>query len=140
MGAFSEFFGFEGRISRLGYLWRCLSVGLGIGVLSIGGGAFLDIVVRPLGQAGYDAGVHGLAVGIMLAARGASAAISSRRLRDMGVEPIHVVPAYFALWLVYALLLQPLSRAQPDRYAFLTVCWALLQGMPTLALILWPGH
>jgi uncharacterized membrane protein YhaH (DUF805 family) len=134
MGAFSEFFGFEGRIGRLGYLWRCLAVGLGIGVLSVGGGAVLELVVRPMGLTGYQAGARGVAVGVMLSAMWSSGALASRRLRDMGLEPVHVVPAFLGLWVVYAMLMQRLGHAQSDGYGFVTVCWALL------ALLLWPGR
>ena len=88
----------------------------------------------------YDTGAHALAVGITLSAMWAVAAIASRRLRDVGLEPVHVVPAFFILWLVYVGVLQPFGRAQPDHYGPLTACWAALQGLPMLALIFWPGR
>src|SRR5471030_840285 len=101
MGAFTELFGFEGRLSRVGYLWRTLLVGLGIGVLAFVGRSLLEMLVRPLGAADYQAGAHGLAVAIVLLAIWASAAVTSRRLRDMGLEPVHILPVYVALWLAY---------------------------------------
>jgi uncharacterized membrane protein YhaH (DUF805 family) len=140
MGGLSEFFTFEGRIGRTSYLLRTLGLWLGIGAAAFGGRVLLEHVVRPMGLGGYDAGAHGLAAGILLAALWSSAALASRRLRDMGLEPVHWLPAYFALWAVYTGLLQPLGIGQPDRFSFITVGWAALQSLPTLALLLWPGR
>jgi|HubBroStandDraft_1064217.scaffolds.fasta_scaffold233300_2 uncharacterized membrane protein YhaH (DUF805 family) len=140
MGAFGELFGFEGRIDRLGYLWRSLAVGLGMGFLAVVGGAVLAMVVRPLGLGGFETGSRALAVSIMLLAMWSSAAIASRRLRDLGLEPVHFVPAYFALWVVYSVLLRPLGQLEPQTYGAITACWAVLQALPTVALLFWPGH
>lgn len=140
MGGLSEFFSFEGRIGRTSYVMRTLGLWLGIGAAALGGRLILEQVIRPMGLSGYDAGAHGLAAGILLAALWSSAALASRRLRDMGLEPVHWLPAYFALWAVYTALLQPLGRAQADRFSFITLGWAALQSLPTLALLLWPGR
>ncbi|HZZ88971.1 MAG TPA: DUF805 domain-containing protein [Caulobacteraceae bacterium] len=140
MGGLSEFFSFEGRIGRASYLSRTLCLWLGIGAAAFGGRMVLETLVRPLGLGGYDAGTHGLAAGVLLAALWSSAALASRRLRDMGLEPVHWLPAYFALWAVYTALLQPFGRLQPDRFSFITLGWAALQSLPTLALLLWPAR
>ena len=140
MSAIGELFGFEGRISRLGYLWRTLGVGLGIGAVAFVGRTLLTAFVRPSGLAGYEASAHGLAVGIVLLAIWSSAAITTRRIRDMGLEPVHILPAYVALWVVYTQVLQPLSQMPADKYGLLLAGWAAMQALPPLSLLLWPSH
>ena len=140
MGAFEELFGFEGRINRLGFLWRNLVVGLGMGTMAAGGRIILQTVVRPMGLGGYDAGARGLAVGVVLLVVWSSIAIACRRLRDLALEPAHVVPLYLALWVVYSALLRPLIQLQPASFGLYTVCWAMLLAMPTLSLLFLPGR
>jgi uncharacterized membrane protein YhaH (DUF805 family) len=140
MGAFGELFGFDGRVSRQGYLWRMLLVGLGVGALAFAGGAVLAMGVRPMGLGRFDAGGRGLAFVIAFLAMWSSAALASRRVRDMGFEPVHVVPAYIALWVVYTVLLHPLIQQRPAMYGLLTACWAMLQVVPMFWLLFWPGR
>jgi uncharacterized membrane protein YhaH (DUF805 family) len=140
MNALSELFSFEGRISRVGYLWRMMGVGLGMGVLAFAGRTLLTAFVRPSGLGAYDAGAHGLAVGIVLLVIWSSAAVTTRRVRDMGLEPVHILPAYIALWIVYTQLLQPLSQLRADKDGLLLIGWAAMQALPPLSLLLWPGH
>jgi uncharacterized membrane protein YhaH (DUF805 family) len=140
MGAFEELFGFEGRITRLGFLWRNLAVGLGMGVMALGGRILLETAVRPMGLGGYDAGARGLGVAIALIAVWSSVAIACRRLRDLGLEPVHVVPIYLAVWAVSTAMLHPLIRMQPASYGLFTACWAMLLTVPTLSLLLLPSR
>ena len=37
----------------------------------------------------------------------------------MGLEPAHFVPLYAALWVVNAVLLEPMSRLQPQTFGVL---------------------
>ena len=62
------------------------------------------------------------------------------RLRDMGLEPAHIVPLYAALWVVNVALLQPLSRQQPDAFGSLELGWAALQALAAIPLLFWPGR
>jgi|SRR5580698_618750 uncharacterized membrane protein YhaH (DUF805 family) len=140
MGAFGELFGFEGRVGRQGYLWRMLFVGLGIGALAFAGGVLLSAGVRPMGLGRFESGSRALAFVIAFLAMWSSAALASRRVRDMGFEPVHVVPAYLTLWVVYTLLLHPLIQLRPAMFGLLTACWAMLQVAPMLWLLFWPGR
>jgi uncharacterized membrane protein YhaH (DUF805 family) len=141
MGAFSELFGFEGRIHRLGYIWRSLVAGLAVAALAFGGDALIAAAIRPrAGQAGADAAQHGLIVLVTLMALWAGFALSTRRLRDMGLEPAHIVPAYAALWVVNAVLLAPLAHTRPAELGMLENAWQGLQLLAGLPLLFWPGR
>lgn len=140
MGAIGEFFGFEGRISRLGYFWRSLALGVGVVTLALGGAAGLTMLVRPLGLGDYEEGSRWLTIAVALVALWSSFALASRRLRDMGLEPVHIVPLFAALWVVNTELLQPLSRLRPDSFGLLEGSWAMLQIIAALPLLLWPGR
>jgi uncharacterized membrane protein YhaH (DUF805 family) len=138
MGVFSEFFGFDGRINRLGYLWRSLVVTVGLALLAGAGAGALFSLVRPLGQGGFDAWMQRLVLVTLLLALWSSFAIASRRLRDMGFEPIHIVPLYAALWVVNTVLLQPLAQLRPDDFSLLEGGWAALQLLAAVPLLFWP--
>ena len=140
MGAFGEFFGFEGRISRLGYLGRALGAALGVIVLAVGGGATLLFVVRPMGLAGFEAGTRWLTITFILLWLWSSFALATRRLRDMGLEPTHIVPLYGAFWVVGVGLLTPLSRFHPASFSVMETTWMTLQCVATIPLLLWPSR
>ena len=109
MGAIGEIFGFEGRISRLGYFWRSVAVVIGIVALALGGAAVILSLVRPLGLGDYEAS-RWLTIVVVLLVLWSSFALASRRLRDMGLEPVHILPLFAALWVINTVLLEPLSR------------------------------
>jgi uncharacterized membrane protein YhaH (DUF805 family) len=140
MGAFGEFFGFDGRIDRLGYFWRSLGAAVLIVIAASAGAALLIFVVRPAGDARYEFGAQALTVAVVLLALWSTVALASRRLRDMGLEPAHIVPLYAALWVINVVLLQPLSRQQPDAFGALELGWVALQALAVIPLLCWPGH
>jgi uncharacterized membrane protein YhaH (DUF805 family) len=140
MGAFGELFGFEGQINRLGYLWRTIIMAIVVGVL--GGGAvwLLTSVLRPDGLVGVDVGAPQVLIGMVLLALWSSFALASRRLRDMGVEPAHIIPLYAALWVINTVLLEPMSRLDPAHYRLIEMAWASLQYLAAIPLLFWPGR
>jgi uncharacterized membrane protein YhaH (DUF805 family) len=140
MGAFGEFFGFDGRLDRLGFLWRSVAAATALILLSVSGSQLLLAVVRPLGEGRYELGTQALTVATVLAALWVSAALGSRRLRDIALEPAHIVPLYAALWVVNAVLLAPLSRQLPASFGLAEVGWLVLQIVAALGLLLWPGR
>src|SRR5579862_5749234 len=112
MGAFGELFGFDGRIDRLGFLWRGAVAAAAIAALAVGA-IWLTRTLDPGGVggvSGYDREIITCAV---LLGLWASFALAARRLRDMGLEPAHVVPLYAALWVINEVLLEPMSRLDP---------------------------
>ena len=140
MGAFGELLGFEGRINRLGYLWRMILVWLALAVLVVAGIAALVFVVKPLGLGDYQTGVQWMTIGAVLLALWDGLALASRRLRDMGLEPVYIVPLYAALWVVNAVLLQPISQLEPQRFGMLEIGWGGLQLLTAIPLLFWPGR
>lgn len=140
MGAFGELLGFEGRIGRLGYLWRTLVVWCLLAVLLAIGVGVLIFLVKPLGSGGYLAGLQWLTIGASLLVLWSSFALASRRLRDMGLEPAYIVPLLAALWVVNTVLLAPLSQLQPERFGLVELGWAGLQFLAALPLLFWPGR
>jgi uncharacterized membrane protein YhaH (DUF805 family) len=140
MGAFGELFGFDGRVNRLGYLLRSFVAGAAITLLAAGGAALLAYAVRPGGAEHYELGVQALTVTTVLLVLWSTVALASRRLRDIGVEPAHVVPLYAALWVVNSVLLQPLSLQDPTSFGAMEIGWAGLQCFAIVPLLFWPGR
>ena len=140
MGAISELFGFEGRIGRLGYLSRSIVVLIMVLALALEGSAALMRLVRPLGLGEYDGASRALTITVALLVLWTSLALASRRLRDMGLEPAHILPLFVALWVVNTVLLEPLSRLRPDNFGLLEPSWAALQAAAALPLLFWPGR
>ena len=140
MGAIGELLGFEGRISRLGYFWRAVAAVIGIVALALGGGAAALSLIRPLGLGDYEEASRWLAITVLLLVLWSSFALASRRLRDMGAEPVHILPLFAALWVVNTVLLEPLSRMHPGGFGILEGSWALLQTAAAIPLLLWPGR
>jgi uncharacterized membrane protein YhaH (DUF805 family) len=140
MGAISELLGFEGRISRLGYFWRSVAVVIGIVALALGGAAAASSLVRPLGLGDYEEASRWLATTVLLLVLWSSFALASRRLRDMGAEPVHILPLFAALWVVNTVLLEPLSRMHPGGFGILEGSWAVLQTAAAIPLLFWPSR
>lgn len=140
MGAIGELFGFEGRISRLGYFWRSVAVVIGIVALALGGAAVTLSLVRPLGLGDYEEASRWLTIAVVLLVLWSSFALASRRLRDMGLEPVHILPLFAALWVINTVLLEPLSRLHPDSFGVIEGSWAMLQAAAAIPLLFWPGR
>jgi len=140
MGALGEIFGFDGRINRIGYLWRSLVAGVGIAALSVGALMVTAFVLRPDSVAGAEAMSQRLVLGAVLLGLWSAFALATRRLRDMGLEPTYVVPGYAALWVVNTVLLEPLSRIQQGQLGPLEAAWAVGQWLVTLPLLFWPSR
>jgi len=138
MGAFSEFFGFDGRIVRLGYLWRAIAVTVALAGLTVAGVVGLASMVRPLGGGLYDAWLRRLDLIMTLVALWAGLALATRRLRDMGLEPAHIVPIFGTLWVADTVLLRPLARLHPESFGVVENGWWALQLLAALPLLFWP--
>jgi len=138
MGAFGEFFGFDGRLDRVGYLWRSVVMVTALGALVGGVIWFITYVLDPDGLTGAS-GLDGeIVTGAFLLGLWSGFALTTRRLRDIGLEPAHIVPLYAALWVVNAVLLQPMSRLDPRDFAGLEGGWVALQWLAAIPLLLWP--
>src|SRR5579872_2606737 len=111
MSVFGEFLGFDGRITRLGLVWRSMVMGAILAVLAALTAWALATLVHPEGVLSSVGDVRQVITGAVLLALWSSFALASRRLRDMGLEPTHVLPFFAALWVCNAVLLEPMSRA-----------------------------
>ncbi|HEX3916623.1 MAG TPA: DUF805 domain-containing protein [Caulobacteraceae bacterium] len=141
MGAFGELFGFDGRITRLGFLWRLIVSVVGVSVLTGAGVAALIFLIGPQSLYGApDSWMRWLIIGLALLSLWISVALASRRLRDMGLEPVYIIPLYAALWVVDTVLLQPLSLLQPQTYGALEDGWSALQLLTLIPLLFWPSR
>jgi uncharacterized membrane protein YhaH (DUF805 family) len=139
MSAFWEFFGFDGRLGRFGYLWR--SAVAFAGVVALAGGAIMALPAAldaaPVARiTDADQIVIAIAMG---AALWSGFALACRRLRDMGLEPALVVPAYVAVWVMNALVVAPLSQTRPVPWALFEAGWSIFQWAVALPLLLWPS-
>jgi uncharacterized membrane protein YhaH (DUF805 family) len=139
MGGLGEIFGFDGRINRLGYLGRCSIAGAGLAGLA-GLGAFALAAFRPGGVGDFEAWSHRLTMAVILLGLWAGFALTTRRLRDMGMEPAHLAPPYAALWVGNAELLAPMARLQPQTYGSLEAAWLVLQVLAGILLMFWPSR
>lgn len=139
MGGLGEFFGFDGRINRLGYLWRCAAVGAALfGLTLLGSVALANL--HPGGMGDFEVWTQRLTLAVMLLGLWAGFALTTRRLRDMGLEPAHVAPGYAALWVINAELLQPMARLEPQTYGPCEAAWMVLQVLCGLLLLGWPSR
>ena len=140
MGALGDLFSFDGRIGRLGFLWRSL-----LGALAIGGGGALAgsaiyFALRPQSLTGAETWTQWLLTGAVLLGMWIGFALASRRLRDMGLEPTHILPLFAALWVVNEVLVAPLSQIQPQTYGAVEAAWELVSCAALLPLLFWPGR
>lgn len=138
MSVFGEFLGFDGRINRLGLVWRSIVMGAILAVLAGLTAWSLATLVHPEGVLSMVGDVRQVITGAVLLALWSSFALASRRLRDMGLEPAHVLPFYAALWVCNAMLLEPMSRLDPHRYGAIEMAWRVLQLVIVVPLIFWP--
>jgi uncharacterized membrane protein YhaH (DUF805 family) len=138
--ALGELFGFDGRINRLGYLWRMLLTALLLFGIALVTTLLVMFVIRPTGVEDLFVWIQRLSVGFALLGLWAGVGLASRRLRDMGFEPAHIVPIYAALWVVNMTLLRPMARLDPTDYALPEWGWEGFQYLVILPLLLWPGR
>lgn len=137
MGGLGELFGFDGRINRLGYLWRSLVVATGLAALAALSTTALS-TLRPGGLDAFQVWTQRLTMAVILLGLWAGFGLTTRRLRDMGLEPAYVVPVYAALWVVNVELLQPMVRLQPESYAPIETAWLVVQVLAGILLLAWP--
>ncbi|HUO12001.1 MAG TPA: DUF805 domain-containing protein [Caulobacteraceae bacterium] len=139
MGAFGEFFGFDGRLDRLRYLLRILAMALVVTALTCGAlwaTQHMFVTDGLTGATGFDGEII---TGGFLIALGSGFALTTRRLRDMGLEPAHIVPLYAALWVVNAALLEPMSRLDPRDFSVAEQLWMVAQCLGAIPLLIWPS-
>ena len=139
MGGLGEFFGFDGRINRLGLVWRSVVVGTGIAALA----AIAAIALVTLGPGGvgdFETWTQRLTLAVILLSLWAGFGLATRRLRDMGIEPVYVAPAFAALWVADRELLQPLARLEPQSFGPIEAAWMALQVVFALTLLAWPSR
>ena len=137
MGGLGELFGFDGRINRLGYVGRSLIVGAGLaGLAALGATALATL--RPGGLDAFQVWTQRMTMAVILLGLWAGFALTTRRLRDMGMEPAYVVPIYAALWVINVELLQPMAQMQPESYAPIETAWLVAQVLAGIVLLFWP--
>jgi uncharacterized membrane protein YhaH (DUF805 family) len=140
MGVLGEFFGFDGRVNRIGYVWRSVVISIVLVVLCAGGTIGLPLLLRPDSVLGSMDLTRDILTATFLLALWSSFALGSRRLRDTGLEPTHFVPVYAACWVINAVLLQPMSQMEPMRFGALEIAWSAAQWLSAIPLIFWPSH
>jgi len=140
MGAFGEFFGFDGRVDRLGYLWRSVVIIIVLVIVAAVAAAALAMIFHPDSVLGAVDLARQVITATFLLALWSSFALATRRLRDMGLEPAHFVPLYAAFWVINTVLIEPLSRTDPTHFATLEFGWGALQWMVAIPLLFWPSR
>jgi len=140
MGVFGEFLGFDGRINRLGYLWRSIVAGIAIAVVAVGAAVVLVVGLQPRSITGDEGWLQWLTTGLALLGLWIGLALATRRLRDIGLEPAHIVPIWVALWVVNKVLLAPMTDLWPQRYGPVEAGWIALQWIAVIPLLFWPSR
>lgn len=138
-GGLGEIFGFDGRINRLGFLMRAALAAAGLTGLGMIGALALS-AVSPGGLDAYQVWTQRLSMAVILLGLWAGFALTTRRLRDMGIEPAHVAPPYAALWVGNVELLQPMARLQPQTYGQVEAAWLVVQLLAGVLLLFWPSR
>lgn len=132
-------FSFRGRIGRLQYLMGCFGIGVG---------ATLAIVLAIIATASQAAGAGrpplaliGLLVLVVAPiCMWVAFSLQARRFRDIGWNPLHVIPA----WIGFCVVDELVARAVPSlSLAPLhneTIVGALINLGMAGVLLFWPGH
>src|SRR6185312_2360406 len=95
---------------------------------------------RPEGIGDFQTWTHRVTMAGILIGLWAGCALTTRRLRDMGLEPAHVVPAYAALWVINTELLRPMTQIAPQVYGPIEATWLVLQVLVGLVVLAWPSR
>jgi len=140
VGAVGQLFSFDGRINRLGYFLRSLAALLLLSLVAVLALLAVAFIVRPDGVAGMTVWFQRITLAISLFALWSGFALAGRRLRDMGLEPAYIIPAYAALWVINTVLLAPMSRLDPDDYAAPEMAWEVLRLLAAVPLLFWPSR
>jgi len=129
-------FGFGGRVTRLQFLLSCIAVaaaGLLAGELAFGG----------LGPAdGRDSGAPHfiLSIAPLLLLFLCAASLQARRFRDMGWDPLYVIPGWIAINAIDRLVaLQHPNLAMSGGF-HQTLLGLIANGLLWAALLLWPSQ
>jgi uncharacterized membrane protein YhaH (DUF805 family) len=135
-----EFFTFEGRLDRLGYLWRCAALLFVLAGLESVGRNMLVVLLGEHGLFGVRTWTEWATAAVLLLAAWAALALSSRRLRDMGAEPAWVVPLYGFLCSVGIGLGEPMLRLAPAPFDSAEAVAMMMPSLAAVPLIIWPGR
>jgi uncharacterized membrane protein YhaH (DUF805 family) len=135
-----EFFTFEGRLDRLGYLWRCAALLIVLAGLESFGRNLLVVLMGEHGLFGVRTWTEWSTAAVLLLAAWASLALSSRRLRDIGAEPAWVVPLYGFMCSVGIGLGEPFIRLAPPPFDSAGAVAMMLPSLAAVPLIIWPGR
>lgn len=142
----SAMFSFHGRIGRMQYFLRCMALGAAIGVVVvigcvslIGGGGLEALRSGQAPAAGSLVLIALLALIALPAALWSSFSLQARRFRDIGWNPVVVIPA----WIVVDLIDIIVAKAMPALAVGGEHQGTPIGGLVGLvlggALLFWPG-
>jgi len=131
-------FGFGGRVNRLQFFFGSLGLGVGLMVLLVPMAMMFVLHGPDTFSAGMDLA---LLFGVMavFAALWVSLSLQTRRIRDIGWNPLIVIPGSIALQVVDLLVARAVPHLAVSQHESGTVFGGLLNLSLSLCLLFWPG-
>jgi uncharacterized membrane protein YhaH (DUF805 family) len=135
-------FSFRGRINRLQYFLSCVAFGMALIVFAV---LAVGLVAAHGGLQGAITATPGLALIGLLAVLLApvflwvSYSLQARRFRDIGWEPLYVIPGWIAIDIVDRLLAKGLPSLAIGSSHDVTPIGGLVNLALVCALLFWPG-
>jgi uncharacterized membrane protein YhaH (DUF805 family) len=131
-------FSFRGRIGRLRYFLSCLALTalLVVAAIVVGGMAATGVAKANLGLL-LPAGL--LAIVVLPAFCYSSFSMQARRIRDIGWNPLYVIPAWIGVDVIDRLVAQAVPALSMGPKIHETLAGLLLNVAFGLVLLFWPG-
>jgi uncharacterized membrane protein YhaH (DUF805 family) len=143
----SAMFSFHGRIGRMQYFLRSMALGAAIGIVvaigcaSLVGGGGLEALRNGQPPAGGSLVLIALLALIALpAAFWSSLSLQARRFRDIGWNPIFVMPAWIAVDMIDFIMAKAVPAMAVGRGHHATAIGALVGLALSGSLLFWPGN
>ncbi|HEY2658881.1 MAG TPA: DUF805 domain-containing protein [Caulobacteraceae bacterium] len=133
-------FSFQGRLNRLQYFLGCLALGMAIGVMAV------VLILGFVHSADPEALKQALLPLVLFVLVGLplffwiSFSLQARRIRDIGWNPLYVIPGWILVGVVDFMLAKAIPALAIGKLHNQTVLGGLINLALSCALLFWPGR